>query len=146
MDVNPASVFIKWIQDPQDMRAINHWRCLRLSGLFSWIKVARPRECLLEEQSRACHSRPPEEPGAASLRNGMQRCCQGSQGFEALTGGLPGAESICVPKVDQTGGIWPLLEPLRWLQVGQIRVWASLGRCEKPVGRDTLSWSHAGNS
>lgn len=95
---NPASAFIKWMQAPQDMRTINPWRCLRLSGLFSWITTARPRVSLLEAQSRACHSHPPEEPGAAGTRNRIQRCCQRFQGFEVPTGGLPGAGSIFVPK------------------------------------------------
>lgn len=72
--------------------------------------MARPRECLLEEQSKASRSHPPAEPEVAATRNWMQRHCQGSQGFEAPTGGLLGAGSIFVCRVDQTGGIWPLSE------------------------------------
>lgn len=100
---------------------------LRLSGLFSWITAARPRECLLEVQSRACHSHPSEEPGAAATRNGMQRRCQGSQGFEAPTGGLSGAGNIFCPQGRSDWGHLATLEHLRWLQVGQIEVWHSLG-------------------
>ncbi len=52
----------------------------------------------------------PVEPGAAAVRNGMHRCCQGCQCFGAPTGVLPGARRILAPRVDQTRGIWPLLE------------------------------------
>lgn len=33
-------------------RTTNTWRCLSLWGIFSWMAVARPREC--EDHSRAC--------------------------------------------------------------------------------------------
>ena len=48
MDGNPASAFGEQMQAPQEMRrTTTTWRCLRLSGFFSWIAVARPRECIL---------------------------------------------------------------------------------------------------
>jgi len=59
MDGNPASAFREETQAPQEMRRTsNPRRCPRPSGLFSWIGVARPRECLLEEHCRARHPPP----------------------------------------------------------------------------------------
>lgn len=36
----------------------------------------------------------PVEPGAEAVRKGMQRCCQGSKSFAALTIVLPGTGRI----------------------------------------------------
>jgi len=59
MDGNPASAFGEELQAPEEMRGTtNSWRCPRPSGLFSWIAVARPRHCLLEEHCRARRPHP----------------------------------------------------------------------------------------
>lgn len=50
----------------------------------------------------------PMEPGAAAIRNGMQRCFQGSQCFGAATDTLLGVGRILALKVNQARGLWPL--------------------------------------
>lgn len=40
--------FAEQMQAPLEMRTTNPWMCLGLWPLFSWVAMARPRECLLE--------------------------------------------------------------------------------------------------
>lgn len=111
------------MQASPELRNTNPWMWLGLWCFFTWLAMARPRECLLEcpflnapswgaLQSFLPSS--PTEPQAAAIRNEVQKCCHG---VAALCSTHYAWEGFLPPSLIRTMAFGLSWKAMRWLQV-----------------------------
>lgn len=119
----------------------NHWRW---QGCQPFSAVARAREYLLEDHCRACHPHPLGNWGQQSYEMECREVARGPTGLKHSQLPCWTWKGFLSPRQIRHGAFGHSWKPLRWLQVGQIRVWASPWRCEESVGQGgDRFYSHA---